>query len=35
MRNKKAPGDDGVPGDIFKLVGEVDLKIVTADQHHI
>jgi len=27
MRNKKATGDDGVPGDVLKLFGEGGLKI--------
>jgi len=26
MRNKKATGDDDVPGDVFKLFGEGGLK---------
>ena len=29
MRNKKATGDDDVPGDVFKLLGECGLKIMT------
>ena len=29
MRNKKAPGDDDVPGDVLKLLGEGGLKIMT------
>jgi hypothetical protein len=29
MRNKKATGDDDVPGDVLKLFGEVGLKIMT------
>jgi len=29
MRNKKASGDDDVPGDVFKLFGEGGLKIMT------
>jgi hypothetical protein len=29
MRNKKATGDDNVPGDVFKLYGEGGLKIMT------
>ena len=29
MRNKKATGDDDVPGDVLKLFGEGGLKIVT------
>ena len=29
MRNKKATGDDDVPGDMFKLLGEGGLKILT------
>ena len=29
MRNKKATGDDDVPGDMLKLLGEGDLKIMT------
>ena len=28
MRNKKATGDDDVPGDVLKLFGEGDLKIM-------
>jgi hypothetical protein len=29
MRNKKATGDDDVPGDVLKLLGEGGLKIIT------
>jgi len=29
MRNKKATGDDDVPGDVIKLLGEGGLKIMT------
>ena len=29
MRNRKATGDDDVPGDVLKLLGEGDLKILT------
>jgi hypothetical protein len=29
MRNKKAAGDDDVPGDVLKLLGEGALKIMT------
>ena len=29
MRNKKAKEDDDVPGDVFKLLGEGGLKIMT------
>jgi hypothetical protein len=29
VRNKKATGDDDVPGDVFKLLGEGGLKIMT------
>ena len=29
MRNKKVTGDDDVPGDVLKLLGEVGLKIMT------
>jgi hypothetical protein len=29
MRNKKATRDDDVPGDVLKLLGGVDLKIMT------
>ena len=29
MRNRKARGDDDVPGDVLKLLGEVGLKIFT------
>jgi len=29
MRNKKATGDDDVPGDMLKLLGEGGLKILT------
>ena len=27
--NKKATGDDDIPGDVFKLLGEGGLKIMT------
>jgi hypothetical protein len=29
MRNKKATGDDDLPGDVLKLLGESGLKIMT------
>jgi hypothetical protein len=29
MRNKRATGDDDVPGDVLKLLGKGGLKIVT------
>ena len=29
MRNKKATGDDDIPGDVLKLLGEGGLKILT------
>jgi len=29
MRNTKATGDDDVPGDVLKLLGEDGLKILT------
>jgi len=29
MRNKKTTGDDNVPGDVLKLMGEGSLKIMT------
>ena len=29
MRNKKATGDDNVPGDVLKLLGKGGLKILT------
>ena len=29
MRNRKATGDDDIPGDVLKLLGEGDLKIMT------
>jgi hypothetical protein len=29
IRNKKATEDDDVPGDVFKLLGEFGLKIIT------
>jgi hypothetical protein len=29
MRDKKATGDDGVPGDVLKLLGEDGLKLMT------
>jgi len=29
IRNKKATGDDDVPGDVLKLLGECGLKIMT------
>ena len=28
MRNKKAIGDDDVPGDVLKLLGEGGLKVI-------
>ena len=35
MRDKKTIGDDDVPGDVLKLLGEDGLRLVTADQQHI
>jgi len=36
MRNKKAAGDDDIPAHVFKLLGEVGLKIKgEIEQHHI
>ena len=29
MRNRKATGDDDIPGDVLKLLGEGGLKILT------
>jgi len=29
MRNRKTTGDDDVPGDVFELLGEDGLKILT------
>ena len=29
MRNRKATGDDDIPGDVLKLLGKVGLKILT------
>ena len=29
LSNKKATGDDDIPGDVFKLLGEGGLKIIT------
>ena len=29
MRNRKATGDDDVPGDVLELLGEGGLKILT------
>ena len=29
MRNRKATGDDDIPGDVLKLLGESSLKIMT------
>ena len=29
MRNRKATGDDDVPGNVLKLLGDGDLKILT------
>ena len=29
MRNRKATGDDDVPGDVLKLLGEGGLKVLT------
>jgi hypothetical protein len=31
MSNKKATGDDDVPGDVFKLMGKGGLKIMTKE----
>lgn len=30
MREKKVTGDDGVPKNVFKLLGEDGLRVVTA-----
>jgi hypothetical protein len=35
MRNKKAIGDDDVPGDVLKLYGEGGLKIMTKLSNHL
>jgi hypothetical protein len=35
MRNKKATGDDDVPGDVLKLLGEHGLTIVTQMMNKI
>jgi hypothetical protein len=29
MRDKKATGDDGVPGDVLKLLGEDGVRLMT------
>jgi len=29
MRYKKATGDDDIPGDVLKLLGEGGLKVIT------
>ena len=29
MRNRKATGDDDIPGDVIKLLGEGGVKILT------
>jgi hypothetical protein len=29
IRNNKTTGDDDVPGDVFKILGEYGLKIIT------
>ena len=29
MRNRKATGDDDVPGDVLKLLGEKGLEVLT------
>ena len=34
MRNKKATGDDEVPGDVLKLLGEGGLKIMKIRRSH-
>ena len=31
MRNKKAVGDDDIPGDVLKLLGKGGLKIITLN----
>ena len=33
MRNKKATGDDDIPGDVFKLLGEGGLKHLQVYHH--
>jgi hypothetical protein len=35
MRDKKAAGDDDVPGDVLNLLGEGGLTNDTADQQHV
>jgi hypothetical protein len=35
MRDNKATGDDHVPGDVLKLLGEDGLTNDTADQQHV
>ena len=36
MRNRKATGDDDVPGDVLKLLGESGLEILKkTNEHHI
>jgi hypothetical protein len=35
MRDKKATGDDDVPGDVLKLLGEDGLNLMTTDQQRI
>jgi hypothetical protein len=35
MRNKKATGDDDVPGDVLKLLGEDGLKLMTQKINNI
>jgi hypothetical protein len=35
MRDEKATGDDDVPGDVLKLLGEDDLRIMTQLMNNI
>ena len=35
VRNKKATGDDDVPRDVLKLLGEGGLNNDEIDQHHL
>jgi hypothetical protein len=35
MRDKKATGDDDIPGDVLKLLGEDGLRLMTDDQQHV
>ena len=35
VRNKKATGDDDVPANVLRVLGECGLKQMTTDEQHI